>query len=222
MGDSGIWCLIESDPGVFTEMLRGFGVSGVQVEELYTLEEEEFANLRFAIYIYIFLIVLMFLLVQMLLAPSLVWFSFLNGDLETNQLASLWRMTTISFLHNRYNEGEIHFNLMAVIADRKAKYLKRMNEISEAGMDTPEVAQELCGLQMAIDEEDSKMKRFPLLQLSYLYRVENVRRRHNYLPFIIELLKILAKEGKLVPLVEQAQEKAKARHAEREKLKSKA
>ena len=33
-------------------------------------------------------------------------------------------------------------------------------------------------------------------------QVENVRRRHNYLPFIMELLKILAQDGKLVGLVE--------------------
>ena len=33
--------------------------------------------------------------------------------------------------------------------------------------------------------------------------MENIRRQHNYLPFIMELLKILAQEGKLVDLVEK-------------------
>ena len=37
--------------------------------------------------------------------------------------------------------------------------------------------------------------------LEFLCQVENIRRRHNYLPFIMELLKILAQEGKLTGLV---------------------
>ena len=40
------------------------------------------------------------------------------------------------------------------------------------------------------------------------HRVENIRRKHNYLPFIIEMLRIVAANGQLVSLVKSAKDKA--------------
>uniref|UniRef100_A0A914DZH2 Ubiquitin carboxyl-terminal hydrolase n=1 Tax=Acrobeloides nanus TaxID=290746 RepID=A0A914DZH2_9BILA len=310
MGD---WCLIESDPGVFTELIRGFGCEGVQVEELYSLDDESFCQLR-PIYGLIFLfkwrqgdepsgtldadskniffaqqaisnacatqaIVNLLLNVheqEIKLGSTLEEFrDFVSGFDSANIGLALSNQEKIRTVHNsfarpqvfeldirspakednyhfityvpingriyeldglreapidlgpikegedwlttvrpiiarrieKYNEGEIHFNLMAVIGDRKAKYEKRLAEIAEAGMDSDDVAQEVYNLQSMIHDEEEKMKR---------YRKENVRRRHNYIPFIVEMLKILAKEGKLVPLVEQALDKNAKKELEKE------
>jgi len=45
-GNAGEWCLMESDPGVFTELIKGFGCRGAQVEEIWSLEPENFEKLK--------------------------------------------------------------------------------------------------------------------------------------------------------------------------------
>lgn len=61
-------------------------------------------------------------------------------------------------------------------------------------MESEENAKEIVELETNIAMEEEKSRK---------YKIENIRRRHNYMPFIVELLKILAKENKLVHLVEQ-------------------
>jgi len=77
-------------------------------------------------------------------------------------------------------------------------------------METDGQQSELTKLQMLIEEEDNKMKR---------YKIENVRRKHNYLPLIVEILKILASEKELLPLYEKAKTKSAVKTESKKNIK---
>ena len=68
---------------------------------------------------------------------------------------------------------------------------------------------QIAHLQALIEEEQMKRKN---------QKIENIRRKHNYLPFIVELLNMLAREGQLVPLYEKAKQKAKEKASRNSKV----
>ncbi|XP_044732790.1 ubiquitin carboxyl-terminal hydrolase isozyme L5 [Chrysoperla carnea] len=309
--NAGNWCLIESDPGVFTQLIKEFGVQGVQVEELWSLDAELFNNLK-PIHGLIFLFkwvqddeptgsvvqdnrldniffakqvinnacatqaILSILLnckhSELKLGTTLTEFKDFVQSFDSHMKGlALSNSETIRTVHNsfarqtlfefdskqsskddevyhfvgylpidgrlyeldglkagpidlgviptdsdwldvvrpiiekriqKYTEGEIHFNLMAIVSDKKTSYERRideiMKEIEQTGMETDAQLAEISRLRNLVEEEENKTKR---------YQIENIRRKHNYLPLIVEILKILAKERKLVPLYEEAKQR---------------
>jgi len=102
---------------------------------------------------------------------------------------------------NKYSEGEIHFSLLAVIPDRKDEYERKLSDLEATGDASPEIVAELKSL---IEEEVEKRRRFKL---------ENIRRKHNYLPLIVQFLKELAQKKQLMPLYEKAKAASEAKKA---------
>jgi len=101
----------------------------------------------------------------------------------------------------KYSEGEIHFNLMAIVSDRKMLYQRQLEEleakIREGGSEANSRQTEVSRLTVLLESETEKQSQ---------YKIENIRRKHNYIPLIVEILKILAKEGKLMSVYEKAKE----------------
>ncbi|KAJ0406371.1 hypothetical protein P43SY_006979 [Pythium insidiosum] len=93
----------------------------------------------------------------------------------------------------KYAASEIRFNLLALVRNRIQMYQDRVAELAEHEQ-TTEVAEMLSQLQGAIASEEAKRKNWAL---------ENARRKHNYIPFIVQLLKVLAEKKQLEPLIKK-------------------
>jgi len=137
----------------------------------------------------------------------------------------------------RYSAKEIRFTLLALTQDRLQANEKRVSQIAskrlaiqarlegKEGMDTtdlddtlPEDMEDLLELLEGLDDKEEEAKRDLQQEKAKraAWKVENVRRKHNYIPFIFNLLKELAGADKLKGLVE-AGKKAGAERAERVK-----
>ncbi|CRK93936.1 CLUMA_CG007463, isoform A [Clunio marinus] len=318
MGEAGNWCLIESDPGVFTELIRDFGVTGLQVEEIWSLDADEFKNLG-TVHGLIFLfkwvkddepagsvvqdsrmdqIFFAKQVIQNACATQAILSVLLNvnhPDIKLGDTLADFKEFTQSFdaynkglamsnaaqirtVHNsfarqtlfeldnsknnkdedvfhfisylpingrlyeldglkegpidlgvigdqnwldvvrpviekriqKYSEGEIHFNLMAMVSDRQMLCQRQLDVLinDENAMDTDTKHSEIAKLKMQIEDEVLKRKR---------YKIENIRRKHNYLPLIVEILRILGEKGQLSPLYEKAKQRAIERESSKQK-----
>ena len=113
-----------------------------------------------------------------------------------------------------YNPSEIKFNLMAMVQDRRTCLSGKLDGlVSGAGLGDDDPA--VVAVRSELAGEDEKRAR---------WSAENARRRHNYLPFGIELLRCLAGTGRFEEYIEEAKKTAgeKRKRAEAWKEKSKA
>jgi len=94
-----------------------------------------------------------------------------------------------------YSSSEIRFNMMAVVASRADELKAQIAALGDAA--PPELKQQLV-------LEEQKVQR---------WKAENVRRKHNYVPFIINLLKELAAKQQLGPLIDAVKEKQRQKAA---------
>lgn len=126
----------------------------------------------------------------------------------------------------RYAASEIRFNLMALIKSRKdlleekiaSAELRKARCLSAMGGDTDEAMDEdplpsgqdaleaelarleaeTSSLEAQVAAEDAKMQN---------WKDENIRRKHNYIPFIFNFLKVLAEKKQLGGLIDKAKAK---------------
>jgi len=134
-----------------------------------------------------------------------------------------WLSKVKPVIENRiaqYQTSEIRFNLMAVVKDPLEDYQKEMKEISQKIQKMKKEGANIAELEAAeMDKQDILDKIHAHEAKLNRYSIENARRRHNWFPLILELLNILAKNGKLEPAIAASQEKTKKRReAKRQRM----
>lgn len=144
-----------------------------------------------------------------------------NGPIDHGECDEKnWLDVVIPIIENRiavYSQAEVGFNLMAVIKNTKKVCLEEIEKLkvrkdellSGDGMDVEGkdesirlIDDEIEALTMRISNEEMKFED---------WKKENIRRRHNYVPFLFNLLKVLAEKDKLMDLVDLAKKKAEER-----------
>jgi len=338
MNEAGAWCLIESDPGVLSELISDIGVKGVQIEEIYSLDSYSLSLFK-PVYGLIFLFkwtgskdnrpwefenpnvffarqvitnacatqaILSILLNvdEIDVGPELKEFKEFTKDFDAEMKGfAISNFEKIRTAHNSFSRaeslaiedsakggkgadlfhfisylpingslyeldglkpgpinlglcttenwlekagpiieermaqyqqgsetGEIRFNLMALIKDRKIvsqQALESIQELTEkinikltaiesgAAMDTdddlPSTADELrLKLEQLKEERNIHLDTVALEDRKKAkYKKENIRRKHNFIPLIYNLLTTLAEKDQLIPLIEKSLEKKK-------------
>lgn len=107
----------------------------------------------------------------------------------------------------RYAGKEIRFNLLALTRDRRLVLQERIAALNQASGDQPELQVELAELREALEAEQA---------LREEWRRENERRKHDYMPFVFNLLLELAKRDQLQGLIAAGKEDHQKRRQQRQ------
>lgn len=106
-----------------------------------------------------------------------------------------WLSVARTAIQERMVGDAIKFNLMAVLQDKRVVLKDRLEKGDETA-------------RFPLEMEETKRAQ---------WKLENQRRRHNYVPLCVSLLKELAKAGKLEGLVKGATEKKQQQRAAKRK-----
>jgi len=122
----------------------------------------------------------------------------------------------------QYSQSEIRFNLMAIIKNKKQVYQAKIEELRGQKTHLEQTLQALGDMQTEErDGLDAELQNLNDKIEQYLgfvaneeakfanWKTENIRRRHNYIPFLFNLLKVLAEKDLLVPLIDKAKDRQK-------------
>ncbi|KAL3817454.1 hypothetical protein ACHAXA_001461 [Cyclostephanos tholiformis] len=111
-----------------------------------------------------------------------------------------WLRVARDAIQNRltaYSSAEIKFNLMALVQDRRTYLCERLDSLIAIGIEESDPA--MLSVRSDLLAEEEKRTR---------WKMENDRRRHNYLPLSVEFLRCLAGSGKFDKLVDMARKNA--------------
>lgn len=86
---------------------------------------------------------------------------------------------------------------MAIVQDKRTYLNERLNALAAIGIEENDPS--MVQIQSELHSEEEKRAQWD---------VENARRRHNYLPFCVELLRTLAGSGKMEGLMTKAKNSA--------------
>eukprot|EP01105_Mastigella_eilhardi_P024868 TRINITY_DN658_c1_g1_i2.p1 TRINITY_DN658_c1_g1~~TRINITY_DN658_c1_g1_i2.p1 ORF type:complete len:362 (+),score=118.52 TRINITY_DN658_c1_g1_i2:50-1087(+) len=123
----------------------------------------------------------------------------------------------------RYAKTEIRFNLMAVIKSRRDIFTEQLKHLQEAREKAVATARADVVTEVGrIDTEISQVTANLAVEEEKLkgWTAENVRRRHNYVPFLVNMIRVLAEKGQLEGLVDQAVQIQKEKKEKKEAKKA--